>query len=131
MGQKEGGSPGCCDSCPNHNRLEISTSGDNPSFCGEIGSPNSIILLVYRLLNVEFLLVCENQVGQCAFINVLQNFLAFLGPHCRCSILKSFRPRSSLNTWCMVDLLTPAAAVNALQLRRGFRRSFFLVFLIS
>ena len=46
---------------------------------------NSIILLVYHLLNVKFL-VFENQVGQCAFINVLQNFPAFLGPHCHRTI---------------------------------------------
>ena len=129
--KKKGGFPGCSDSCPNHDRLGILMSGDNPSFCGGIEDPNSIILLVYHLLNVEFLLVCENQVRQRAFINILQNFLAFLGPHCRCSILKGFCPRSSLNIWCIVDLLTPAASANVLQLRRGFRRSFSLAFLIS
>ena len=88
MGQKGGGSPGCCDSCPNHDRLGILTSGDDPSFSGRQGGPNSITLLVYHLLNVEFLLICENQVGQLASINVLQNFPAFLGPHCHMTICK-------------------------------------------
>ena len=36
-----------------------------------------------------------------------------------------------LNSGCMVDLLTPAAAAKVLQLRRGLRRSFSLVFLRS
>ena len=62
------------------------TNAKTLSFCWFTNSiiyhyTNSIILLVYHLLNVKFL-VFENQVGQCAFINVLQNFPAFSGPHC-------------------------------------------------
>ena len=82
MGQKGGGFPSFCDSCPNHGRLGILTSGDDPFFSGRQGDPNSIILLVCHLLIVELLLVCENQVGQHAFINVLKNFPAFLDPYC-------------------------------------------------
>ena len=40
-----------------------------------------VILLVYPLLYVKFLLVSEHEVRQRAVSYLLQDFLAFLGPH--------------------------------------------------
>ena len=79
--KKEWGSPGCDHRCPHHHRLQILVSGDNSSFSCGSGCPNSIIFLVNSLLDVEFLLVSENQIGQRAFCDVLQKFPAFFGPH--------------------------------------------------
>ena len=47
---------------------------------------NSIVFLVNSLLDVEFLLVSEDQIGQHAFCNVLQKFPAFFGPHSHMTI---------------------------------------------
>ena len=49
----------------------------------------------------------------------------------RCSIFKGFTHRSCLNTWWIVDLLTPAEVAKVLQFRRGFCRSYSLLFLRS
>ena len=132
--------PGLCGGRSNHDRLRILATGDDPSICEWWGSPNSVILLAYHLLVVKFLLVSEHEVRQWAVGHLLENFPEFLVSHGHIIGRKLLAmqhleglpfPRSSLNTWCMVNLLTSAAVAKILQLRRRFRRSFSLVFLKS
>ena len=128
-----------CDCRPNHDRVRIMASSDDPFLSEWRGSPNSLILLVYRLLDVEFFSSVNTRFGSVSSAISWRIFLHFWAlmatwlsvSSWQYSILKGFTPRSSLNTWWLVDLLTPAAVAKVLQLRREFRRSFSLVFLRS
>ena len=131
--------PCLCDIRPNYDRLRILASGDDPSLCGWRGSPKLIILLVYHLLDIEFLLVSEHEVRQRTVGHLLEDFPAFLDPHGhmigrKLLVMQHLKwlhlqivPQHLLHR----DLLTPAAVAKVLQLRRGFQRSFSLVFLRS
>ena len=130
--KKQREAPGFCDGRPNHDRLRILASGDDPFLCGWRGSPNSVILLAYHLLDVEFLLVREHEVWQRAIDHFLENFPTFLGPHGHMighklpgmQHLKGLHLQIVPQHLVHGDLLTPAAVAKDLQLRRGFRRSF-------
>ena len=131
--KKQRGPPGLCDGHPNHYRLRILASGDDPSLCRWRGSSNSVILLVYHLLDAEFLLSVNTRFSNVPpaisrmislhFGALMDPWFALRESSSQCSILKGFTPRSSPNTWCMVDL-TPAAVAKVLHLRRGLRRRF-------
>ena len=79
--KRQRGPLGLYDGLPNNDRRMILASGDDPSLCGWRGSPNSVILLVYHLLDIEFLLVREHEVRQRAVGLLLKDFAAFLGLH--------------------------------------------------
>ena len=61
-----------CNGRPNYNRGWILASTYSPAFHGCISTPNMVVLMVDALLNVQFLLVREHQIGQHAIFHEVQ-----------------------------------------------------------
>ena len=127
--------PDLCDGRPNPERLRILVSGDDSSLCGYEEAQIRSVCWFTSCWMSNFFSSVNARFGSVpsVFWRNFHHFSSFMVTWLavsswRCSILKGFTSRSSLNTWCMVDLLTPAAVAKVPHLMQGFRRSFSLVF---